>query len=406
MTEDNLWHNKTLLATCLGMILLMAGVQFPIPILPEFVLALGVAPAQIGIMVGLVIAILGIGRVVINLPAGKIAQVLGRRPLFIFSLILVTISALVCGLTTKYWQLLICRFFQGLGSAAFVLVAMITIGEISTPSNRGRCMSFFWGSLLIGTTLGPILGGFMGQYLGYRAPFFFLAGIAFLDTLWAYFCIPETKEGKLANPPISNDFQSTKKPIPLYQNLNFILICIISMGNLITVSGQMILIPLLGYERLNLTEGEVGFALAIIFAMQFAFVFLAGRLSDKLGRKIIIIPGQIIMILGLILYTQSYNYGLLLFSGAMLGAGRGLSDTVLSAYLVDIASPQNYEYAVALYRTASDIGFTSGPIFLGWFKDIKGLNFPFFLIAGIIFGAVIPFAILAKEAIAPKKRKI
>lgn len=77
MTEDNLWHNKTLFAVCLGLILLMTGVQSPTPILPEFVLALGVAPAQIGIMVGLVIAILGVGRVVINLPAAKIAKHLG-----------------------------------------------------------------------------------------------------------------------------------------------------------------------------------------------------------------------------------------------------------------------------------------------------------------------------------------
>lgn len=401
MEENNLWHNKILLATCLGIILMMAGVQFPAPILPEFVLELGVAPVQIGIMVGLAITILGIGRVVINLPAGRMAQLWGRRPILIFSSILVSISALACGLTTKYWQLLICRFFQGLGSAAFTLVAMISIGEVSTSSNRGQCMGFFWASLLIGTTLGPMLGGFVGQYFGYRTPFFCLAGIAFLNALWVHFRIPETKKGKLTDLPISG-----KPSIPLYQNLNFILICIVSMGNLITVSGQMLLIPLVGYERLNLTEGEVGLALAIIFAMQFAFVFLAGRLSDKLGRKIIIVPGEIIMVLGLILYTRSYSYGHLLFSGAILGAGRGLGDTALSAYVVDIASPQNYEHAMALYRTASDIGFITGPILLGWFKDVKGLNFPFFLVAGIIFGTVIPFAILAKETITRKIVKI
>lgn len=46
-----------------------------------------------------------------------------------------------------------------------------------------------------------------------------------------------------------------------------------------------------GFERLNLREGQVGLTLTLVAAMQFAFVFLAGRLSDKLGRKTIIVPG-------------------------------------------------------------------------------------------------------------------
>ena len=63
------------------------------PILPGFVEELGVSPAMIGTMVGLAITAYGITRAVIDIPAGRIARLWGRRPLLILGCSLVTISA-------------------------------------------------------------------------------------------------------------------------------------------------------------------------------------------------------------------------------------------------------------------------------------------------------------------------
>ena len=404
MKRDSLWHDKTILAICLGVVLLMAGQGFVMPILPKFVLMLSVAPTQVGTMVGLAMSVFGIGRAVMNLPSARIARLWGRRPLLILGPALVTVGALGCGLAIEYWQLLVFRLLQGLGSAAFTTATLIVMGELSTPSNRGRYMSFYWGSILIGVSLGPTLGGFVGQYLGCRVPFFCSAGLAFLSTVWGYFRIPETKGRKLTDVFTSNNLlsqsNSKKRAAPLYQDLSFILTCTVSFCILLTLSGnQMTLIPILGYQYLNLVEGQVGLILALIFVVEFAFVFLAGGLSDKLGRKIIIVPGGIMAALGLVLFTQSHSYWFLLLSGAMLGAGRGLSNPTATAYVVDIASVQDYEHTMALYRTVSDVGYVVGPILLGWLKDTRGLDFPFFLAAGLLLGAIILFAALAKGAV-------
>jgi MFS family permease len=142
-------------------------------------------------------------------------------------------------------------------------------------------------------------------------------------------------------------------------------------------------------------KGQVGLALTIVAVMQFILVFLAGRLSDKFGRKALIVPGGIVTVLGLMIFTQSTSYWLFLLSDGVIG--RGLGGPVPTAYVADIASPQNYEHTMALYRTVSDMGFVIGPIGLGWFKDMCGLDFPFFLAAGLLFVAIIGFAALAKE---------
>ncbi len=110
----------------------------------------------------------------------------------------------------------------------------------------------------------------------------------------------------------------------------------VSLLTLITLSGnQITLIPLLGYERLNLREGEVGLTLTVVAVMQLAFVFLAGRLSDKLGTKAIIVPGGIITALGLVLIIQSNSYRFFLLSAVVLGLGRGFGGAVPTAYVAE-----------------------------------------------------------------------
>jgi DHA1 family multidrug resistance protein-like MFS transporter len=119
-------------------------------------------------------------------------------------------------------------------------------------------MSLFWGASLVGLSLGPTLGGIVGEHLGYRAPFFCFSGLALLAALWGWFRIPETKNVRpslipetSSNPPAN--MAAAKASCPLYLNLNFILICAVSLFTLIVVGGnQMTLVPLLGYERLSL----------------------------------------------------------------------------------------------------------------------------------------------------------
>lgn len=383
----------------------MMGFGFLSPILPKFVLELGIAQAEIGTMVGFVLTTFGIARVIMDIPAGKLAVRWGRRPILIFAPALVAISALGSGLAVEYWQLIAFRLLQGFGSALFSVAAIITIGEISKPSSRGQYMSFYWASFLIGGSLGPTLGGFVGQYLGYRAPFFFLAGFSLLAALWYYFRIPETgirRTQATSESSTDTSFQNqlSPKPAPLYKDLNFLLVSGVALFTLVAMSGiQITLVPLLGYERLGLRAGQVGLALTVIAVLQFSFVFLAGRLSDKLGRKALIIPGGVITVLGSILFAFSHSYLFFLVSAVVLGIGRGTGGPIPTAYVADIAQEHNYEHTIAVFRFISDIGFIIGPVFLGWLKDMRGFDFPIFLGSGLLLVAIALFGALAKETI-------
>ncbi len=407
MKNDSPWHNKTLLTLCAGQLVMAIGFGFVSPILPKFVGELGVSPARIGTLVGLAITAYGIARVSMDLPAGKLAQRWGRRPALILGPALMSIGALGCGLATEYWQLIAFRLLQGVGSSIYNVTCTIVVCEISTLSNRGQYLSLDWGSFLIGSSLGPTLGGFVGGYLGYRAPFFCFSFLALLATLWFYFRIPETRKTQHAGMSQTSNTtpqpNSSKKMAFSYKNLNFVLICTVALLTMFTMSGRIVLVPLLGYERLGLSEIQVGLVLTSVAIMQCAFVFPAGRLSDKSGRKIIIVSGGAISAAAFVLFTQSYSYHLCLLSGAILGIGRGFGGPVISAYVADIAPAEDYEHTIALYRTITDVGFLIGPTLLGWLKDIHGLDFPFFVAAGLLLGAITFFAILADETVSRRK---
>ena len=229
-----------------------------------------------------------------------------------------------------------------------------------------------------------------------KTAFFCFSGLAFLATLWLYLRIPETKRGA-TNPGLRVLFTGLK---PLLGNLNFVLISAVALATLFTLAGtQLTIVPLLGYERFNLTRGQVGLALTLVAIMQLILVLIAGWLSDRFGRKKLIVPGSLIAVLGLVMFALSPSYSFYLTSAVVLGIGRGVGGPVPTAYAADIAPPGNYENTMAIYRLASDSGFILGPIILGLFKDTSGLDLPFFFSALLLFVPVALFGVLAKETI-------
>jgi multidrug resistance protein len=396
--SQQLRSNKTLIILCIEVTIMMMGIGLVSPILPQYARTFGVNMT----LIGMLITIFGIARMIVDIPAGRLTDKVGRRPVLIIGPLILAIGSIGCGLAQNYWLFLSFRFIQGIGSAMYTTAAMVMLADISTEDNRGKLMSFYQGCILLGAGLGPTMGGFLAQYFGLRVPFFAFAALAISASIWAYFSLPESRPEKIYRQSKNQEvlLDSHQKAIKnLLRDPNFLLISLITFGVFITRQGaQNQILPLLSADRLGLNEGQIGFALTIVAVIQLVTIFISGRLSDRIGRKAVITPGCIIIAISLIMLSYTNSYSFLIFTCLIMGMGIGTCGPISSAYVADIIPKESYSVGMGTYRAISDLGFVIGPVLLGWLCDVK--NFDFALLCNSIFllGVVLLFQFKAEES--------
>ncbi|WP_229073035.1 MDR family MFS transporter [Actinoplanes sp. DH11] len=91
---------------------------------------------------------------------GKLSDIYGRRPFFLFAIAVFIIGSFLCGLSTDMWQLAGFRAIQGIGAGGLMSLALAIIGDIVPPRERAKYQGFFLAVFGTASVLGPILGGF------------------------------------------------------------------------------------------------------------------------------------------------------------------------------------------------------------------------------------------------------
>lgn len=396
---DALRRNETLVILCIEGILIYMGQGQVTPILPLYARQFGVNIT----MVGLIITGFAIASAIIDIPAGRIAETLGRRPTLIAGPLILAAGSLGCALVSNYWLLLACRFIQGAGSALYATTAMIILADISSLQNRGLYLSLYMGSAWVGFGLGPMSGGFIAQFLGLQSVFYIYAFFCLLAAVWAYFRIPETHPQKLPEGSGGADTveatATTAAGIRSFlSNPNFILICIVVFFIFFTNNGSRNqTLPLLAHDRLGLNPGQIGLALTTVAVTNVIVLLIGGRLSDRFGRKPLVLPGCILMVLSLLVMAFSFDYWLLILSCVLMGTGIGVAGPAPAAYVGDILTGSKSSTGMGIFRFMCDIGLVVGPVFLGWLSDMKGYNFSLLFNAGLLLAAAIVFQAIAKE---------
>ena len=378
----------------------MLGLGLVTPILPLYAQSFGVGAAAVGSMV----MVFGIARMVVNVPAGQWTERFGRKRLLVIGPLLNAAGALGLAFAGSFAQLLLWRVVQGVGSAVVTTAAMIAVADISSRENRGRIMSMYQGSLLLGAGAGPAFGGILADAYGVRAPFLVFAVLTVLAALWALLRIPETRP----DPEETDPAQIDAVPIPpprlrdvmmtMMRDRNFVLISAVTLGIFFTRSGgQMTLLPLLGHNVLGMSESQIGVAFTLIAACNLASLYAAGTLADRLGRKAVIVPSGIITALSITLFMVTGSVEAFFLNALLLGIGTGLGGPAPAAYATDIVPRAHLGPAMGLYRSISDLGLVIGPVMLGTIVDLWGYDLAFATNALLLLVTTVAFAIWAKE---------
>jgi EmrB/QacA subfamily drug resistance transporter len=116
-------------------------------------------------------------------PFGKIADIYGRKKIFLYGIAVFSLSSLIMTMVSSTEMLIGVRVFQGIGSAMIFGTGVAIITSVFPPGERGKAIGIYVTAVYVGLSIGPLLGGAMTQYLGWRSIFFVNVPIGIITIL-------------------------------------------------------------------------------------------------------------------------------------------------------------------------------------------------------------------------------
>jgi EmrB/QacA subfamily drug resistance transporter len=104
---------------------------------------------------------------------GKLSDLFGRRPVFLFGIGVFMVGSIFSGLSQEMWQLIAARGIQGLGAGALFPIALAVIGDLFSPSERGKYQGLFGAVFGLSVLIGPAIGGLLTDTIGWPWVFYF-----------------------------------------------------------------------------------------------------------------------------------------------------------------------------------------------------------------------------------------
>ena len=158
------------------------------------------------------------------------------------------------------------------------------------------------------------------------------------------------------------------------------------------------LLPLF-YASAGLSLGEIGVLAATYPAVWAVGQVATGGLSDRIGRKPLIVAGMLIQAgaIGLIAFGSSFNVWLI--AAAVLGLGTAMVYPTLLATIADVAAPAWRGSAIGVYRLWRDLGFAIGALVAGVVADLAGMSAAIVAVAALTAGAGLVVLVRMRETL-------
>ena len=349
----------------------MAGQGVIGPVLPLYAKNFGVSAS----VVGLTLTVFALARLILNVPAGMIADRFGRRILLIGGPILTSIGMFGSGFAGDIWSLLIWRFIAGGGSAFYMSGALIYLIDIAPSDRRARYVATNQWALSVGVALGPGIGGLVAERWGLAAPFHVVGVIALVAATYAIFRLPETRNSTARASESKNPVRDAALII---RSAPFVAIAFVTGTIFMTRAGtRATLVPLHADDTLGWGPGEIGLVFTATGIMTLFTLWPATWATENIGRASVIMFSGLAAALGTLVIAASSTPLWFVMGNIILTLGTGTAGPAPAAFVADLFPEELRGLGIGLYRSAGDVGFVIGPPALGWLSDNASMSVAF-----------------------------
>lgn len=359
------------------------GFSLLFPVMPLYARQLGASLSE----VGLVVALGSYVTALLLVPFGALADRIGRRTLLVAGFTVFALAPLLYPLATNPGQLLLFRAVHGLTTAAFVPAVTASIIDLASPSRRGEALGWYTTATQMGFVAGPITGGLLLYYYSFNAAFYGCSAIALLGLLfilWKLTAIPQRLPQSLA----SDRSLTWLKERRVFAGLLTPFFVTVGSGAIATY------IPLYG-RGFGLTEAQAGLVITAVYAASTVLRAPSGRLSDKIGRKPVILLGLALSAVSVGLLSQCHSFVSLIVVAFFFGTGMGLAIPSGFALVADLSSPGMRGIAMGMTSSFLQAGIAIGATVMGVIAGISNFEIMFVVCASTItFGLLLIFGLV------------
>ncbi|QJC90042.1 multidrug efflux MFS transporter MdtP [Bacillus inaquosorum] len=348
--------------------------------------------------------------------AGKLADLLGRRIVYVSGLIIFMAASALCGMANNMTELIIFRGLQGIGGGIMMPMAMIVIGDLFTGKQRAKFQGVFGAIYGLASVIGPQIGGWIVDSLNWKWVFYINLPVGIIAVIF----IARGLQGRQQTGPINFDIagiftmivgvvslllalsfggkdyawdswqilglfalaligivsfiiveSKAKEPIlPMYlfKNRTFTFLNLIGFFMSIGMFGAITFVPFFMQGIVGVSASESGTIMTPMMISMIITSIIGGQLVYKIGIKPQIITGMLVMAGGfLLLTTLDLDTSKLVATSymAIIGLGMGLVMPILTLALQESFSKEELGVVTSSSQFFRSIGGTFGITMLG-----------------------------------------
>ena len=344
-----------------------------------------------------------LGRLLSLYPTGVIVDRYGRRLALITGPLIITLAALLSAVAPQFWLLVVAFLAKGIGTSLFQISREVMAVDLVRQDQRGRLLSVFFGVSSLGVAFGPFASAWMMEAFSFRAVFLVYAAIGFF-TFLVSLTMQETASPQRSSVRTSLFDIGGLKEIAPGMRVTYMVIVFGTFTAMMRTTLRLAILPLFVVTQLGFGATSIGLLFAIIGVVEFLMIAPTGIISDKAGRKAVVVPSALIALAAFSLYPLSSTVLALALVSGIGAIGTGLALGSMSTYTYDVVPEHARGRLQTLRRSLAELGGITGPGIGGLIVDSYSPRaaFLFFIPLQLVSALLLTF--VAKETLQRDRR--
>ncbi|WP_150462120.1 MFS transporter [Nesterenkonia ebinurensis] len=309
--------------------------------------------------------------------AGKYVNTLGRKPILVICLLIFTLASVGYPVISSYEWLITLRIFHGIALGFGQTALTAAVFDIIPRSRRGEGSGYYLLANSLPPALGPLAAIQLSAAYGYSGMFSVVSLISAIAFLFA--CLVRTPEVKQPGTPLRERLRLGPSDVIEPRAFSIALVAM-----LLGITFASVMTFLNGYaQSLGMTDAASIYFVVYAATMLVARLFM-GRVQDRFGDNVVIMPALGAFIVSMSLLAWSPNQAVMVAAGVLAGFGFGAMLPAIQAIIASKLRTHRISIGISTFFIMMDLGFGFAPLALGPVVESFGYQVMYAGCAGVV----------------------